>query len=127
METQAKLLDENYISTRLYEIKEIKTKRVFFTIHKSDRENSNSVYVSFYTKGEGDKLFKESELRISDHPLKGVAPTETTQFIIDTTQVLNSKKKALFMKTAEKTIKRGLNRAFRVKLNNLSKEINSAE
>ena len=127
METQAKLLSEQYITTRLGEIKEIKKGEITYTIHKSDRENSNSVYISFYKKGDKDKLYKESELRISDHPLKGVAPTETTQFIIDTTQVLNSKKKTLFMKTIERTIKRGLNRSLRAKLNNLSKESVSHE
>ena len=47
METQSKFLSIPYLETRLKEIQEIKRGEMKYKIERSDRVNSNSLYITF--------------------------------------------------------------------------------
>lgn len=51
MDTQSKLLNKQYLETRIRELKEIRTKELEFTIEESDRVFSKSLYINFWCKG----------------------------------------------------------------------------
>ena len=121
METQSKLLEEQYISTRLQEFKEIKRKEISFTINKSNVENSVSTYVHFCTNHDGNWVGCTT-LRISDH-LHHDKNLKEKQFIIEPSAILTKKKKELFMRTLEQTLKTTLKKQVFSKLNKLSREI----
>ena len=122
METETKFLDVNYVETRIREFKDIRSKQVSYKIERSNRENSNSIYVRFYltriNKGE-ERFFAGSGVRISDHYLSDYPHK---QFIVDTTMPLTKGRKAIFIKTLEKALKTTFKTSFMVKLNNLSSE-----
>ena len=115
MELQSKLLDKEYITSRLQQIPEIKRKDVSFRFHDSDRPNSISLYIELWVDGQS-KQFKNNTIRISDHKID----TPHTQFIINPNDELTKKKKSLFMRTLEKGVKMALERSFYKKLSNLS-------
>ena len=106
MEQENKFLDPLYVETRVRELKAIRNKEYSFKISKSNRENSKSIYVRFYRvfiyNGE-QKFFGDKTLRISDHFL----PTyeKGSQFIVRENTPLTKGRKALFMRTIEKTLK----------------------
>lgn len=107
METQAKLLDKNYLATRIKEFKEIKRGDIRFEIYDSDRAFSNSVYITFFTYG-GNKWYKQFTIRISDH----YADSPHEQFIINTQLSLTKHIKEKFMKLVDKVIKHSHMRTF---------------
>lgn len=96
IEYEAKLLDKEYLTTRIRDFKDIKNGLVLFAIKESNREDSLSVYIEFYVSGS-----KRAELRISDHYLKQ-APQ--TQFIVYPCKILAKKRKELFVRTIENVI-----------------------
>lgn len=117
MELQSKLLDKEYIKTRLQEIPEIKRKEVSVKFSNSDRPNSISLYIEFWVNGHNTEYgYKNKTIRVSDHRID----TPHTQFIIDPNDELTKKKKSLFMRTLEKGVKMALERSFYKKLSNLS-------
>ena len=87
MNTEKKFLDPNYVATRLRDFKDIQKRVVTFSIHKSDNETSNSIYVDFWVGH-----FKCSTLRISDH----IIEYPQSQFIVGE-DILTKKKKAQFI------------------------------
>lgn len=102
MEKQSKLLDKNYLSTRLREIKEIKRGEIKFSIYESDRTFSKSIYINFYTLHSDGYWYKQGQMRISDHeqancPLKN-------QIIIDPDACLEKNTKQKFMKSIERCV-----------------------
>lgn len=96
MNTEKKFLDPNYVATRLRDFKDIQKRVVTFSIHKSDNETSNSIYVDFWVGH-----FKCSTLRISDHTIE----YPQSQFIVSE-DILTKKKKAQFVRLVEKAIKK---------------------
>lgn len=129
METETKFLDQNYVETRVRELKEVRTRKVAYKIEKSNRENSNSLYVRFYVirmfKGE-EKFYGVSGLRISDHLLTNYPETHK-QFIIDPTMPLTKGRKAIFMRTLDRAVKVSLKGSFLGELNKLSKNNRKAD
>lgn len=127
METEAKFLDVNYVETRIREFKDIRSRQVAFKVERSNRENSNSIYVRFYltriNKGE-ERFFAGSGVRISDHYLNDYPHK---QFIVDTSMPLTKGRKAIFIKTLEKALKLTIKTSFMVNLNNLSKNTETAQ
>ena len=119
MDKQIKLLDEQYITTRIRELKEVRQKKVTFNIYKSDREFSKTLYIDFYLPQVEDKKFKGWSLRMSDHLIKEVP--EQTQFIVNPNEDLTKKKKQHFMRTLENTVKKAQNKLFRKTLNKIFK------
>lgn len=105
MEQESKFLDPLYVETRIREAKEIRNKEYAYKITKSNRDNSKSLYVRFYRvfiyNGE-KKYFGDKQLRISDHPSLN---HKGTQFLVREDAPLTKGRKALFMRTIEKTIK----------------------
>ena len=118
MEKQIKLLDKQYLETRLREIKDIKAKEVTFDFENSDRPYSKTLYIQFYIKAKDGIDYKVHTLRISDHSQKGCVHT---QFLIDPNDFLSKKKKALFMRTIEGCIKKGQKRFFYMEMEKISK------
>lgn len=110
IETEAKLLDINYIETRLRDIKEIRNKEIFYNIEKSNRPDSKSIYVYFHYD------IYTTHMRISDHSIQ----TPVVQFIVNPFNVLNKKKKELFMRTLLNSVKCLKHKALDKKLKNLS-------
>ena len=96
MNTEKKFLDPNYVATRLRDFKDIQKRVVTFSIHKSDNETSNSIYVDFWVGH-----FKCSTLRISDH----IVEYPQSQFVVGE-DILTKKKKAQFVRLIEKAIKK---------------------
>lgn len=104
MELESKLLEEEYLRTRFNEIKEIKQGLIRVYFKKSDRENSISLYVSFWRDG-----WHGMDLRISDH---SIVRDCQIQFLIDPSQVLTKKKKERFMRTVMNCVTKTKNIAF---------------
>lgn len=121
MDTQSKLLNKQYLETRIRELKEIKTKELEFTIEESDRAFSKSLYINFWCKGKGIEHFKISTLRVSDHEQE-VCPF--TQFIVYPNNTLTKKKKAELMRLLEQTIRKGKTNFVKKTINMLTKEKN---
>lgn len=119
METQQKLLNKQYLETRIRELKEIKTKELTFTIEESDRVFSNSLYVNFWRKGIGIEHFKVSTLRVSDHEQEDCP---FIQFIVYPNNTLTKKKKAELMRLLEETIRKGKTKFIKHALNRLTSE-----
>ncbi len=67
METEARFLDINYLNERLSQLNSIKTNRFYYKISKSDRKNSNSIYVRLCRKTHDGFEIAGKTLRISDH------------------------------------------------------------
>jgi hypothetical protein len=60
METQAKLLNKDYLETRLRDLSVIRKKEFSFKIHESDRALSRTLYIEFW-KNEALKLLKSKK------------------------------------------------------------------
>lgn len=120
METESKLLNIEYIETKIKELEEIKLGHVAYKIEKSNRENSNSIYVRFYktnlVKGETHFYAFNESLRISDHYL---ANSPSKQFIVEPDAILTKKKKETFVRTLKKEI----NLCFKRSLTSLLKNV----
>lgn len=101
MEKQAKLLDKQYLTTRLNEFKEIKRGEVQFAFHESDRAFSKTLYIDFFIPDQ--KLDKKwgTELRISDHQ---VDTNIKNQLIIDFDACLDKGTKQKFMGMVKRCI-----------------------
>lgn len=104
MDTQSKLLNKQYLETRIRELKEIKNKEISFTIDESNRVFSKSLYVNFWCKGYGVEHFKISTLRVSDHEQEDCP---FVQFIVYPNNTLTKKKKAELVRLLEETIRKG--------------------
>ena len=120
MDRQTKLLNKQYLETRLRELKEIRRKEITFDIEESDRAFSKSLYINFYIEGENGKVYKVSTLRISDH-LSSKCPH--TQFIIEPNNDLGKKKKTQFMKAVELVVKKARIRFFCKEMEKITKQI----
>lgn len=119
MDTQSKLLNKQYLETRIRELKEIRIKELEFTIEESDRVFSRSLYINFWCKGKGVEYFKISTLRVSDHEQK-ICPF--TQFIVYPNNTLTKKKKAELMRLLQETVKKGKTNFVKKTINRLTKE-----
>lgn len=104
MERQSKLLNKQYLETRLRELPEIRRKEVGFDIQESDRAFSNSIYINLYYK-DLEKDWKCHTLRISDHLLE---KCPHTQFIIEPDRELSKKIKSRFIQIVKSCIKKVL-------------------
>lgn len=120
MDRQTKLLNKQYLETRLRELKEIRRKEITFDIEESDRAFSKSLYINFYIEGKDGKVYKTSTLRISDH-LSSKCPH--TQFIIEPNNYLEKKKKTQFMKAVELVVKKARIRFFCKEMEKITKYI----
>lgn len=120
MDKQIKLLNKDYLSTRIRELKEIKRKELTFEIEESDRAFSKSLYVCFYTTDSSGKPFKTHTLRISDHSSPNCIHT---QFIIEPNEDLTKKKKAQFMKILESCVRKGQTRFFYKEMEKITKKV----
>lgn len=126
MDTQSKLLNKQYVETRIREIKEIRSREVEFKIEESDRAFSKTIYIHFFCKSTNadGKWFKGATLRISDHEQQDcIFP----QFIIKPSEYLTKKKKAEFMRWLELTTKRAKKKSLYMTLNKLSNDMSNAE
>lgn len=119
MDTQSKLLNKQYLETRIRELKEIRTKELEFTIEESDRAFSRSLYINFWCKGKGIEHFKISTLRVSDHEQEDCP---FTQLIVYPNNILNKKKKAELMRLLQETIRKGKTNFVKKTINLLTKE-----
>lgn len=122
MDMQSKLLDQNYLKTRLEELKEIKKGDVKYNIYESDRLFSKTIYIDFYIQGK-DKWYKQYSIRISDHEIKCLQE----QFIIDRNLTLTKGVKDKFMQLVKKTINRSKNRCFYIEMDKVSNEVQNNE
>lgn len=118
MDKEIKLLNKQYLETKLRDIYEIKRRVVLIEFEDTDRAFSKSLYINFICKS--DKDWKCHTLRISDHELKGCPHT---QFIIEPDEDLTKKTKKRFLKVVESCIKKALNRHFYKELEKISKEV----
>lgn len=118
MDRQEKLLDIEYIETRLRDFLQIKTNRLNYTIKKSNREKSKSVYISFWFVMLDNKISRQNQLRISDHPTKN---PNLLDFVVNPDEILTKKKKKQFMNFLEKGILYALKQNFKFVVNNLEK------
>ena len=116
MDTQNKLLDKNYIVTRVQEIKEIRTKELGFEIYNSDRKQSKSIYVSFYSQNANGARFKGHTLRISDHLVRDCPHS---QFIVCPNEYLTKKVKEKFMRSLQTTIRKTKTKSLNWKLDKM--------
>lgn len=117
MDTQSKLLNKQYLETRIRELKEIKTKELEFTIEESDRAFSRSLYINFWCKGKGIEHFKISTLRVSDHEQEDCP---FTQLIVYPNNTLTKKKKAELMRLLQETIRKGKTKFVKKTINMLT-------
>lgn len=118
MEKQIKLLNKQYLETKLREIKEIKRKEVFWDIEESDRAFSKSIYINFYIENTNGSKWKNHTLRISDHSL---IDCPHSQFIIEPNDFLTKKKKSQFAKVLENAIKKAQTKHLFKSLEKISK------
>ena len=121
METESRFLDENYIRVRLDELKEIRNREYSYTISRSNRENSKSIYVRFdrkYIYNGEEHFFGGSQVRISDHPIQSENNPSLVQFIVDEKTPLSKGRKAQFMNAFKEGLRRTKRRNF---LRDLSK------
>ena len=117
MDTQSKLLNRQYLETRIRELKEIRAKELEFTIEESDRVFSRSLYINFWCKGKKFEHFKISTLRVSDHEQ---ADCPFAQFIVYPNNALTKKKKAELMGLLQETIRRGKTKFVKKTINMLT-------
>lgn len=104
MDKQIKLLNKEYLATRIGEFKEIKRGEVVFKIKDSDRAFSKSIYVEFWLPMSSTKKFyKGATLRISDHKQENCM---FEQIIINPEKPLTKKKKAELIRNLDATIKK---------------------
>ena len=119
METQAKLLNKDYLETRLRDLSVIRKKEFSFKIHESDRALSRTLYIEFWKK-EGENYYKQQTIRISDHSQNDCPHI---QFIVKPYDFLAKKKKQQFLRTIENTIKASERKSLYRKLNQIGEEI----
>lgn len=118
MDKQEKLLDIEYIENRLKEFSQIKTNRLNYTIRKSNREESKSIYISFWFVMLGNKISRQNQLRISDHQTRNL---NLLDFVVNPDEILTKNKKKQFMNFLEKGILYALKQNFKFVINNLEK------
>ena len=94
METEAIFLDENYLREKLNQLNCIKTNRYYYKINKSDRPNSNSIYVKLCKKTHDGFEITGKTLRISDH--KSPTKTNNLEFLIKLDKPINKGRKNAF-------------------------------
>ena len=124
MNTQSRLLDIDYLKIRLLELKEIKRNEIKVEFHHSNRPNSMSLYLEFWTRGtEKDFWVKNHTLRISDH----TSNSPHTQFIISPNDDLTKKKKEQFMKCLQLCVKKTHYKEFVGKLSSNSRRFEESE
>lgn len=121
MDTQAKLLDKNYLETRLRDLSVIRKKEFIFKIKESDRVMSKTLYVEFWSK-DVDKFYKQETIRISDHWQENCVHE---QFIVSPYDFLTKQKKQQFLKAIENIVKKAQRRSLYKKLNNLGEKYGS--
>ena len=85
MDKQSRLLDIDYLTIRIQELKPIRRKELQFKIQNSNRIYSQSKYIIFY-----NNEYKAHTLRISDHQQPNCVHSE---FIIKPTEDLTKRKK----------------------------------
>ena len=102
MELEEKLLDIDYLRTRLNEIREIKRGEVRYEIERSCNEYSKTIYVYFLTLVGQNQWWRQNKVRISDHVIK--TREAGKNFCVKPTQILTKKRKALLMRTFANSI-----------------------
>ena len=115
MDTQAKLLDKNYLETRLRDLSVIRKKEFVFKIKESDRVLSKTLYIEFWQK-DGESYFKQYTIRVSDHFQENCPHV---QFIVKPYDFLTKQKKQQFLRTIENTIKAMQRKSLYRKLNRI--------
>lgn len=120
MDTQEKLLNEQYLGALLNEIREIKNKEVLFNIEQSDRAFSKTLYIHFYCQSTNryGKWYKCSTLRVSDHLQNGC---RFGQFIIKPDKSLKNVKRR-FLAQVTRVVKLAQKRSLFKLMDNLSKQ-----
>jgi hypothetical protein len=119
MDTQSKLLNKEYLETRLRDLSVIRKKEFSFKIHESDRALSKTLYVEFWQK-DGESYFKQQTIRISDH-WQDDCPH--IQFSVKPYDFLTKQKKQQFLRTIENSIKAMRRKSLYRKLNKIGEEI----
>ena len=109
METESRLLNKDYLATRIREIKEVRRHDVKFSIDESDRVFSKSLYINFYCLGANEVWVKYSTVRISDHFINSVP---FPQFIIEPDKELKKNKKKQLMATLTNAVSRAKFKSF---------------
>lgn len=117
MDKQSRLLDIDYLTIRIQELKPIRRKELQFRIEKSNRIYSNTKYIVFYTN-DGTK-YKAHTLRISDHKQ---IPCIHSEFLVQPNEDLTKKKKESFMKALELAAKKALEKTMYKGLKEISQE-----
>ena len=115
MDKQSRLLDEDYLTIRIQELKPIRRKELKYRFEHSNRIYSKTIYVIFYSQDK-DWHYKAHTLRISDHPQTFCVHSE---FIVNPDEDLTKKKKEQFMKALELATKKALEKSMYNNLNNL--------
>lgn len=100
MDLQSKFLNKEYLETRLRDFGAIKKNELSFMIHGSNRPNSKTLYVVFWSH-DCDKNYQRKTVRISDHSLKDCVHP---QFIVEPLKCLTKKKKQQFVRIIERAI-----------------------
>ena len=116
MDKQSRLLDPEYISIRIQELKPIRRNELKFRLENSNRTYSNSIYVIFYSQTK-DFHYKAHTLRISDHPQLHCVHSE---FIVKPDEDLTKKKKEQFMRALELASKKALEKEMYCNLNKIT-------
>lgn len=124
MDKQIKLLNKQYLTTKLQEVKEIKRKDLTFDFEDSDRSFSKSLYINFYDRSGDGRDVKVHTLRISDHLIPNCPHT---QFIISPNDYLSKKQKAKLIRTVEGCMRRGKDRFFYKEMQKLTKKVEEGE
>ena len=114
MDKQSRLLDIDYLTIRIQELKPIRRKELQYKIEKSNRIYSQTKYIIFY-----DKEYKAHTLRISDHQQPNCVHSE---FIIKPNEDLTKKKKEQFMKALELATKKALEKTMYKGFKEITKE-----
>lgn len=101
---QEKFLDLEFTSNKLKAFKEISSGDIGVKVRHSDNAESNSIYVDFYKRNSKGQWFKQTGLRISDHIIS--SRPQYTQFIIQPSEIINKKKKLMFVRCVNNCIKK---------------------
>ena len=117
MDKQSRLLDEDYLTIRIQELKPIRRKELQFRIENSNRIYSKTKYIIFYTND--GHTYKAHTLRISDHQQLHCVHSE---FLVKPEEDLTKKKKESFMKALELATKKALEKTMYKGLKEISKE-----
>lgn len=119
-DTQMKLLNKDYLKTRIEEMPPVRRGEVSYTIEESDRMFSKTLYVSFWTPNpmEQGKWFKGKTLRLSDHLLEECVHD---QLLVNPEKELTKKKKETLMRALDLTYRKSLLKNVNKAIKELSK------